>query len=214
VLGPRVPAERMVREYVTALYAPATRSSRALADGGSYRAARELAAWKRRVETAWPRVHIEHVEADAGEPQLGVPLTVHAAVALGELTPADVCVEVVYGRANEHDEIVDPSYQPLSPDAADGAAPDGAGSDGAGSDGAGSDDAGSDDAGSDSVGSDSVGSDRGPVRYSGELELAQPGPFGYTVRVLPRHPLLASRAALGVVTAPDAPAGMTNGDLR
>jgi starch phosphorylase len=52
------------------------------------------------------------------------------------------------------------------------------------------------------------------VRYSGELELAQPGPFGYTVRVSPRHPLLASRAELGLVTAPDAPAGMTNGDLR
>ena len=52
------------------------------------------------------------------------------------------------------------------------------------------------------------------MRYSGELELAQPGPFGYTVRVLPQHPLLASRAELGLVTAPDAPAGMTNGDLR
>jgi len=194
----------MVREYVTALYAPATRSSRALADGGSYRAARELAAWKRRVETAWPRVHIEHVEADAGEPQLGTPLTVRAVVALGDLTPDDVSVEVVYGRANEHDEIVEPSYQPLSPDAADGAAPDGAGSDSAGSDGA----------GSDGAGSDGAGSDRGPVRYSGGLELAQPGPFGYTVRVLPLHPLLASRAELGLVTAPDAPAGMTNGDLR
>jgi hypothetical protein len=254
VLGPRVPAERMVREYVTALYAPATRSSRALADGGTYRAARELAAWKRRVKTAWPRVHIEHVEADAGEPRLGAPLTIHAAVALGELTPADVCVEVVYGRANEHDEIVDPSYQPLSPDTADGAAQDGAGWDSAGSYGAGSGSAGSGGAGSggagsggagsggagsggarsdsarsdsarsdsarsdsarsDSAGSDSAGSDKGPVRYSGDLELAQPGPFGYTVRVLPLHPLLASRAELGLVTAPDAPAGMTNGDLR
>jgi starch phosphorylase len=229
VLGPRVPAERMVREYVTALYAPATRSSRALADGGTYRAARELAAWKRRVKTAWPRVHIEHVEADAGEPRLGAPLTIHAAVALGELTPADVCVEVVYGRANEHDEIVDPSYQPLSPDTADGAAQDGAGWDsagsygagsggagsgGAGSGGAGSGGAGSGGAGSGGAGSDSAGSDKGPVRYSGELELAQPGPFGYTVRVLPLHPLLASRAELGLVTAPDAPAGMTNGDLR
>jgi hypothetical protein len=111
---------------------------------------------------------------------------------------------VVYGRANEHDEIVDPSYQPLSPDTADGAAPDGAAPDGAAPDGA----------GSDSAGSDSVGSDKGPVRYSGELDLAQPGPFGYTVRVLPLHPLLAGRAELGLVTAPDAPAGMTNGDLR
>ena len=47
-----------------------------------------------------------------------------------------------------------------------------------------------------------------------ELPLDRPGPFGYTVRVLPRHPLLDSRAELGLVTYPEAPAGMTNGDLR
>ena len=41
-----------------------------------------------------------------------------------------------------------------------------------------------------------------------------PGPFGYTVRVVPRHPLLASIAEMGLVTLPEAPAGMTNGDLR
>ena len=187
VLGPRVPAERMVRDYVTTLYAPATNSSRALADGGTYRAARELAAWKRRVEMAWPAVRIEHVEADAGEPRLGLPLTVRAVVALGDLTPGDVCVEVVSGRADEHDELVDPSFIPLSPD---GEAPSGA-------DG--------------TLGEPQPGT---VVRYSGEIELAQPGPFGYTVRVLPHHPLLASRAELGLVTAPDAPAGMTNGDLR
>ena len=54
----------------------------------------------------------------------------------------------------------------------------------------------------------------GLVRYSGEVPLDQPGSFGYTVRVLPDHPLLDSRAELGLVTYPQAPAGMTNGDLR
>jgi glycogen phosphorylase len=54
----------------------------------------------------------------------------------------------------------------------------------------------------------------GIVRYSGEVPLDRPGPFGYTVRVLPHHPLLGSRAELGLVTFPQAPAGMTNGDLR
>jgi starch phosphorylase len=52
------------------------------------------------------------------------------------------------------------------------------------------------------------------TRFSGVVELGRPGAFGYTVRVLPSHPLLASRAELGLVTYPDAPAGMTNGDLR
>jgi len=58
------------------------------------------------------------------------------------------------------------------------------------------------------------GAVNGVVRYSGEVSLDQPGPFGYTVRVLPNHPLLDSRAELGLVTYPQAPAGMTNGDLR
>ena len=52
------------------------------------------------------------------------------------------------------------------------------------------------------------------TRFSGSVELGQPGPFGYTVRVLPSHPLLASRADLGLVAYPDAPAGMSTGDLR
>ncbi len=46
------------------------------------------------------------------------------------------------------------------------------------------------------------------------MPLDRPGPFGYTVRVLPNHRLLDSRAELGLVTYPQAPAGMTNGDLR
>jgi starch phosphorylase len=52
------------------------------------------------------------------------------------------------------------------------------------------------------------------TRFSGTVELGRPGLLGYTVRILPRHPLLASRAELGLVTYPEAPAGMTNGDLR
>jgi glycogen phosphorylase len=56
--------------------------------------------------------------------------------------------------------------------------------------------------------------DAGAPRYVGQAGLGRPGPFGYTVRVVPRHPLLASSAELGLVTFPQAPAGMTNGDLR
>jgi len=52
------------------------------------------------------------------------------------------------------------------------------------------------------------------TRFTGTVELGRPGPFGYTVRIVPRHPLLVNRAELGLVTYPDAPAGMTNGDLR
>ncbi len=176
-LGPKVQAERMVREYVTALYVPAAASSRALTDADGFGPARELAAWKKRVIDAWPQVRIEHVESEAAAGQrLGSALAMRVSVALGELSRDDVTVEVVYGRPDEDDEIVQPAYATLTAEVAEAG--------------------------------DTV------VRYSGEVSLDRTGPFGYTVRVLPNHPLLDSRAELGLVTYPQAPAGMTNGDLR
>ena len=181
-LGPKVQAERMVREYVTALYVPAAASSRALTDSDGFGPARELAAWKKRVIAAWPQVRIEHVESEAAGSmgqRLGSALAVRVSVALGELTRDDVAVEVVYGRPDEDDEIVRPAYAELTAEA-----------------------------------SQAADAAEGAVRYSGEVSLDRPGPFGYTVRVLPRHRLLDSRAELGLVTYPQAPTGMTNGDLR
>jgi starch phosphorylase len=180
-LGPKAQASRMVRQYVTELYAPAARASRALAataddsTGEDFATAHELSAWKDRVISAWPGVRVEHVEADDTDLSPGGSLTVRASVALGMLSPDDVAVEVVYGRAADSDEIADPACSPLQ---LEGSVVDGV------------------------------------ARYSGMATLGQPGPFGYTVRVLPSHRLLAGPAELGLVTAPDAPSGMLNGDLR
>jgi glycogen phosphorylase len=135
-LGPKVQAERMVREYVTALYVPAAAASRALAGpelagtelagaelagtaelAGAFGPARELAAWKQRVVRAWPELRIEHVEAEAAGSSgqaLGSALTVRVSVALGGLSPDDVLVEVVYGRPDDADEIISPAYAVLA----------------------------------------------------------------------------------------------------
>jgi enoyl-CoA hydratase/carnithine racemase len=210
-LGPKVQAERMVREYVTELYVPAAVASRNL-DGARFGPARELAAWKQRVVRAWPQVRVEHVEAEAAGQALGSALTVRVSVALGELTPDDVTVEVVYGRPDDADEIVSPAYaalargddqcspgdDPAQTPPAPGGEPAPPGPPGPPSGGI----------------SGPPVSPAGLFRFSGEVPLDQPGPFGYTVRVLPNHPLLDSRAELGLVTYPQAPAGMTNGDLR
>ena len=198
-LGPKVQAERMVREYATALYVPAAVASRHLADAdGGFGPARELAAWKQRVVRAWPQLRIEHVEAEAAGQALGSALTVRVSVALGPLTPDDVMVEVVYGRPDDADEIVSPGYAAL---AAEEYFP-------------GGDDAPQAAPAHGGAARPAVPFSGGLARYSGEVPLDQPGPFGYTVRVLPNHPLLDSRAELGLVTYPQAPAGMTNGDLR
>jgi starch phosphorylase len=54
----------------------------------------------------------------------------------------------------------------------------------------------------------------GRYRYDGEVRFDRTGPVGYTVRILPSHPLLASPAELGLVAWPPPPQAMTNGDLR
>jgi starch phosphorylase len=185
-LGPRALATRMVREYVTELYAPAARASKGLVapatgdgavDRAAFGAARELAAWKERVSAAWSGIRVELVEAgDDGELSPGGQLGVMARVALGELRPDDVRVEVVYGRVGDSDEIIEPASSPLH---LDGAL-----------------------------------TTNGVARYVGSARLGQPGPFGYTVRVLPDHRLLSGPAELGLVTLPGLPAGMVNGNLR
>jgi glycogen phosphorylase len=45
----------------------------------------------------------------------------------------------------------------------------------------------------------------GRHRYAGDILLDRTGPFGYSVRVLPKHPLLASPAEMGLVVWPDLP---------
>ncbi|MFI0409460.1 alpha-glucan family phosphorylase [Actinomadura sp. 3N508] len=112
-LGPKVLASRMLRDYVEDLYAPAAASARAMS-ADDFEGARELAAWKRRVRKAWPAVAVEHVESNGSEsPQVGAHLSVRVVVDLGGLDSSDVAVEVVYGRVDDSDTLIDPSYLQL-----------------------------------------------------------------------------------------------------
>jgi starch phosphorylase len=172
-LGPKVLAGRMVREYVSRLYVPAARAHRAV----DANAARELAGWKRRVRQQWPGVTVDHVESNTAPPELGATLTLRVQVSLGELEPGDVDVQVVSGRVDHSDRIVEPSVASLKP----------------------------------SVRPDA---DSGRWLYEGPLTLDRTGPFGYTVRVLPTHRLLASSAELGLIAVPPESEGMTAGVLR
>lgn len=159
-LGPKVLATRMVRDYIAQLYAPAVANARALA--ATENGARDLASWKARVRAAWPGVRVEHVEAAGlGDvTEVGARLAVHSYVALGDLAPGDVEVQLVHGRVDAEDDLVDTTLTALTlVESYDG----------------------------------------GRHRFDGDLELGRPGPFGYTVRVVPKHPLLVAPAELGVV---------------
>ncbi|MET8947488.1 glycosyltransferase family 1 protein [Streptomyces sp. NPDC004542] len=162
LLGPKVLAGRMVREYVERLYTPAAQAGRALTPD----AAEELAGWKARVRTAWHGVTVDHVETTAttATAELGTTLGVRVRVGLGDLSPDDVEVQVVSGRVDSEDRITDADVIALKP--AGGPGPD------------------------------------GRRLYEGPLSLDRTGPYGYTVRVLPAHRLLASGAELGLVAVP------------
>ncbi|MFD2349176.1 alpha-glucan family phosphorylase [Nonomuraea ferruginea] len=56
--------------------------------------------------------------------------------------------------------------------------------------------------------------DDGRAHFTGVVPLGRTGAFGYTVRVVPHHPLVAARAELGLIAVPEEPVGMTNGTLR
>jgi starch phosphorylase len=113
-LGPKVLATRMVRDYVEQLYVPAAKSSRSL--NATYDGARELSAWKKKVREAWPQIRVDHVELQGlgDAPQLGTTVGIRAFAAIGDLTPADLCVEVLHGRVDTNDEITDPVRTSLS----------------------------------------------------------------------------------------------------
>ncbi|MFI5983273.1 alpha-glucan family phosphorylase [Streptomyces sp. NPDC051555] len=147
-------------------------------------AAWELASWKGRVRAAWPRVGALHVEALAAGPAGAVGGTAE----LGSTLTLRVQV----------------ALDTLGPDEVEVQAV-----------------AGRVDA-QDVIGEartfplkPAAGPDlEGRWLYEGPLALDRTGPFGYTVRILPAHPLLATPAELGLVAGPvDPPTGPGGGVL-
>ncbi|GAB1812340.1 alpha-glucan family phosphorylase [Mycobacterium sp. MUNTM1] len=116
-LGPKVLASRMVRDYVEQYYTPAAQSLRKTigpaddaAGGGEFGAARELAAYRRRAQDAWPKIVITDVDSTGlpDSPVLGSKLTLTATVQLAGLAPDEVTVQAVVGRVDAGDALLEP----------------------------------------------------------------------------------------------------------
>jgi starch phosphorylase len=151
----------MVHEYVEDWYAPAGRAAGRIVDD-SFGPARQLAAYRGRLDKAWPHVQVIGVDASGlpDTPEVGAPMTVRAAVDLAGLSPEDVTVQAVVGRVGDTDDLaetVTAAMEHIGP------------ADGTGE------------------------------RFESVVKLPHAGLTGYTVRVLPAHPLLASSAELGKV---------------
>ena len=168
VLGPKVLASRMVRDYTEKYYAPAAQSLRKTVqpvdEGGvPFGAAWDLANYRQRAQEAWPKIQITDVDSTGlpDTPLLGSELTLSATVELAGLRPDEVSVQAVLGRVDTADALVNPV----------------------------------------TVAMPHTGTaDGGNEIFSTTTPLPVAGPVGYTVRVLPHHPLLASDTELGLVT--------------
>ncbi len=114
VLGPKVLASRMVRDYTEQYYIPATRSLHRTV-GTNFGPAAELTAYRLRVQAAWPDVEITDVDSTGlpDTPLLGSELTLTAAVALAGLRPDEVVVEALLGRVDGGDVLIDPQTVPM-----------------------------------------------------------------------------------------------------
>lgn len=113
VLGPKVLASRMVRDYTEKYYLPAAQSLRETVQatsGEPFGAARQLADYRRRAQDAWPKIQITDVDSYGlpDTPLLGSELTLTATVQLAGLRPDEVTVQAVLGRVDASDVLVDP----------------------------------------------------------------------------------------------------------
>jgi starch phosphorylase len=113
-LGPFVSAARMVRDYTEQLYEP-TAGQGDLLSADDHKRARGLAGWKQTVATAWPAVHVDHVDVDVDVADLGVERTVHAVVSLGDLTPDDVQVQLIHGPSGQGQELSSTTVVSMAP---------------------------------------------------------------------------------------------------
>ncbi len=112
-LGPRVVASRMVKDYVETMYEPTATRADALSEA-NYARARSVASWRQRVLAAWAGVHVDAVEGELAEADLGSTRRIEATVVLGTLSTDDVAVELVHGPVGANDEVTAAKIEALA----------------------------------------------------------------------------------------------------
>jgi len=125
-LAPTFNTNRMVRQYIEQLYAPATRQWDELTRSDLAKA-KELSAWKRRLREHFANIRIERVSDNmdrVGGARIGRDIHVEAVVDLGGLDPADIRAELYCGPLDGDGQLSRGEAMPMEQvaDAADGRA--------------------------------------------------------------------------------------------
>lgn len=105
-LAPMFNTNRMVHEYADLFYVNSHLRSRRLAADGMA-GARGLAAQLERYRRCWEHIRVESVIAETHRPlPVRAPMPVEAVVRLGELTPAEVSVQIYTGSVATSGDLV------------------------------------------------------------------------------------------------------------
>jgi len=101
---PRFNSKRMVSEYLSKCYLPASRQYR-LYRQNKCEKSNIIAIWKGRVRHAWPGVALRRLDVGREEINFGESLRFEVAVRLNGLNPGDVVVEMLLGLFSKRDKL-------------------------------------------------------------------------------------------------------------
>lgn len=105
VLAPQFSTDRMVRQYTTEFYMPASERFQTLSADGLDRAKKAM-AWRKDLRAAWNQVKIVSVSDDAGMVNpLGRQFKVKAVVQLGSIKPEDIKIQALVGKVGSNREL-------------------------------------------------------------------------------------------------------------
>jgi starch phosphorylase len=109
---PRFNTQRMLNDYLSDFYLPASRQGRHLFND-NYAKARELAHWKANVRAKWVGVEARPLATPQMQLTSGDSIQIQVAVRLNDLQPTDVAVELLLSRKVYHPEVLVPTQADL-----------------------------------------------------------------------------------------------------
>ncbi|MFQ5499662.1 MAG: alpha-glucan family phosphorylase [Candidatus Zixiibacteriota bacterium] len=106
--GERFSAHRMLMDYADQCYVPAQRAALRLREN-NYEATRQVSDWMQHMRHNWDSIAIEEVRVPdiAATVYVGQQFPISLQVRLGEISPADVDIEIISGRLNSQEQVLD-----------------------------------------------------------------------------------------------------------
>ena len=101
---PRFNSRRMVSEYFTKCYMPASKQYHLYRENNCENSG-IIAAWKNRIRNAWPEVTLRRLDAEQKEIRYGESLHLDVAVGLNGLDPGDIILEMLLGLQTQKEKL-------------------------------------------------------------------------------------------------------------